>query len=146
MTRFGRVARRDVDLDNKTAVNTIVNCIGESIANHFGLETATAVSGIGAIPIPKEWVPPYRAIGSSTTNIISVIGYFIDVTVPRVLIDGIASTNLLRIVGRINPYVFAGLLALDTAIITAETYECYSNKASQAGPQSPQKGPQSVSP
>lgn len=103
------------------------SCLGNSALNHYGLGGATAASGALAIPIPKAIVPPYRVIGSPTTNLLSVLGRYAEITVPRVTIGGLGSTNLLRIAGRANPYVAAGLLAVDAAVIGYDTYQCYNN-------------------
>ena len=103
------------------------SCLGNSALNHYGLGGATAASAALAIPIPKAIVPPYRVIGSSTTNLLSVLGRYAEITVPRVTIGGLGSTNLLRIAGRANPYVAAGLLAVDAAVIGYDTYQCYNN-------------------
>ncbi|MEO6091559.1 MAG: RHS repeat-associated core domain-containing protein [Novosphingobium sp.] len=102
-------------------------CAGSSALNHYGLGGATAASGVLAIPISKAIVPPYRVIGSKTTNLLSVLGHFAEVNVSRVEFLGRGSTNLLRIAGRANPYVAAGLLAIDAAVIGYDTYQCYNN-------------------
>ena len=62
-----------------------------------------------AAPIPKAIVPPYRVIGSKTTNLLSVLGHFAEANVLRVTIGGLGSTDFLRIAGRANSYVAAGL-------------------------------------
>lgn len=103
------------------------DCLAGSALDHYGLGGATAASAALAAPIPKAIVPPYRTIGSKTTNILSVLGHFAEVNVPRVTIGGLGSTNLLRIVRRANPYVAAGLLAVDAAVIGYETYQCYNS-------------------
>ena len=102
-------------------------CLGSSALDHYGLGGATAASVASAIPISEAIVPPYRVIGSKTTNLLSVLGHFVEVSVPRVTIGGLSSTNLLCIAGRANPYVAAGLLAVDAAVIGYETYQYYNN-------------------
>lgn len=103
------------------------SCLGSSALNHYGLGGAAAASSALAVPIPKAIVPPYRVIGSKTTNLLSVLGHFAEVNVPRVTIGGLGSTNLLRIAGRANPYVAAGLLAVDAAVVGYDTYQCYNS-------------------
>jgi hypothetical protein len=74
-------------------------------------------------------VPPFRVIGTPTTNLLSVLGQYIEIEVPAVVISGMRSTNLLRIVGRANPYVAIALLAIDAGMIGYDTSQCY-NKVS----------------
>jgi hypothetical protein len=80
----------------------LASCAGSSALSHYGLGGATAASGALAIPISKAIVPPYRVIGSKTTNLLSVLGHFAEVNVPRIKIGGLGSTNLFRIAGRAN--------------------------------------------
>lgn len=101
------------------------SCLASSTLDHYGLTGVTGLSGLLAIPISKSLVPPFRMIGSPTTNLFSVLGHYAEITVPRITIDGLASTNLLRIAGRANPYVAAGLLAVDAGMIGYGTYQCY---------------------
>jgi RHS repeat-associated protein len=103
----------------------VCSCLVVSTLNHYGLTAAAGVSGALAIPILKSLVPPYRMIGTPTTNLLSVLGHFVEINVPRIMIDGLASTNLLRILGRVNPYVAGALLAIDVAMISYDTYQCY---------------------
>ena len=98
-------------------------CLQSSTLNHYGLGAATAASGAAAIPIPKAVVPPYRVIGAKTTNLLSLIGHYVEVNVPRML----NSSNLFRVAGRANPYVFGALLAVDVAVIGYDTYQCYND-------------------
>ncbi|HEY0758998.1 MAG TPA: hypothetical protein VGD59_07075 [Acidisarcina sp.] len=70
-------------------------------------------------------MPPFRMIGEPTTNLLSVLGHYVEINVPRITIDGLASTNLLRIAGRANPYVAGALLAVDVGMISYDTYQCY---------------------
>jgi hypothetical protein len=93
--------------------------------DHYGLGAATAVSGALAMPIPKRAVPPYRVIGSKTTNPLSLLGHFAEVNVPRVKIGTLGSTNLLRIAGALTPNVAAAMLALDAGVIGHDTHACY---------------------
>jgi hypothetical protein len=104
------------------------DCAWESFKDHYGLSTVAGVSGIFATPIPKNLVPPYRVIGTPTTNLLSVIGHFVELNIPRISVAGRASTNLLRVAGRVNPYLAVGLSALDAATIANDASECYKNK------------------
>ncbi len=101
------------------------SCLVDSTLNHYGLTALTAGSGALAIPISKSLVPPFRMIGEPTTNLLSVLGHYVEINVPRITIDGLASTNLLRIAGHANPYVAGALLAIDVGMISYDTYQCY---------------------
>jgi len=101
------------------------SCLVDSTLNHYGLTAAAGASGALAIPISKALVPPFRMIGTPTTNLLSVLGHYVEINVPRITIDGLASTNLLRIAGRANPYVAGALLAVDVGMISYDTYQCY---------------------
>jgi RHS repeat-associated protein len=101
------------------------SCLVDSTLNHYGLTAAAGASGALAIPISKSLVPPCRTIGEPTTNLLSVLGHYVEINVPRITIDGLASTNLLRIAGRANPYVAGALFAIDAGMITYDTYQCY---------------------
>jgi hypothetical protein len=107
------------------------NCAWDSFKNHFGLSAAAGVSGVFAAPVPKKVVPPFRQIGSPTTNLLSVLGHFVEVNIPRVGIAGRATTNLLRVAGRLNPYLAVGLAAVDAAVITRDAIECYEDGANE---------------
>lgn len=96
-------------------------CLQNSALDHYGLLAATAASGAAATPLPKAIVPPFREIGTRTTNLLSIIGHYVEINVPRML----NSTNLFRIAGRANPYVFGIFLAADVAVISYDTYQCY---------------------
>ncbi len=113
----------------------IGSCLASSTANHFGLTAATGVSGLLALPIPKAIVPPYKIIGTPTTNILSILGRYVDISVPSITIAGRTSGNLLRIAGLANPYVFAGLLAIDAGVIGYGTYNCYQQSGQPGGQQ-----------
>jgi hypothetical protein len=89
---------------------------------------AAGVSGVFAAPIPKSLVPPYRQIASETTNLLSVIGHFVEVNVPRIAVGSRATTNLLRLAGRVNPYLAVGLAAVDVVLITKGAADCYGAK------------------
>jgi hypothetical protein len=106
----------------------IASCTLSSTADQYGLTAAAGVSGLLSVPLPKWLVPPYRQIGSDTTNLLSVLGHYVEVNVPRITIGGRASTNLFRILGRVNPYVAAGLAAGDAIAIGYGTYHCYQGK------------------
>lgn len=82
---------------------------------------------------PKTWVPPYRAIGSPTTNLLNVLGRYAEINVPRIAIAGRASTNLLRIAGRVNPYAAVALGVIDVGLISYNTYQCYQQGGSGQG-------------
>jgi uncharacterized membrane protein YgcG len=71
-------------------------------------------------------------IGTDTTNILSVIGYYAEINVPRIVIAGRASTNLFRIAGRVNPYIAVALTAADIAAIGSSTYSCYQGATSNS--------------
>lgn len=101
------------------------SCLVDSTLKHYGLDALTAGSGALAIPISKSLVPPFRMIGEPTTNLLSVLGHYVEINVPQITIDGLASTNLLRIAGRANPYVAGALLAIDVGMISYDTYQCY---------------------
>jgi hypothetical protein len=101
------------------------SCLVDSTLKHYGLDALTAGSGALAIPISKSLVPPFRMIGEPTTNLLSVLGHYVEINVPRITIDGLASTNLLRIAGRANPYVAGALLAIDVGMISYDTYQCH---------------------
>jgi hypothetical protein len=111
----------------------IGSCLVSSAANHYGLTGATAASGVLALPIPKAWVPPYKVIGTPTTNLLSILGRYVDISIPSITIAGRTSGNLLRVAGRANPYVFAGLLAIDAGVIGYNTYNCYQQSDSSGG-------------
>jgi hypothetical protein len=96
--------------------------------NHFGAGVATVISGILATPIPKEIAPPGRVIGSDTTNILSIIGYYARISIPRIEFAGLGTTNLFRALGRLNPYIFGAHAAYDVAVLTVDTYKCYEGK------------------
>jgi hypothetical protein len=104
------------------------SCVVDSTLNHYGFTAAAVGSGTLAIPIPKSLVPPYRVIGERTTNLLSVLGHYVEINVPRIAIDGLASTNLLRIAGRVNPYVAGALFAIDVGMISYDTFQCYKNQ------------------
>jgi hypothetical protein len=117
-----------------TPQNTVIDlsklgsCLGGSALNYYGLTGAAGVSGLLAIPIPKSIVSPFRSIGTPTTNLFSVLGHYVDISVPAVTIAGRTSTNLFRIAGRLNPYVAAGLFAVDASVIGYNTYQCYNGQ------------------
>jgi RHS repeat-associated protein len=113
----------------------IGSCLASSTANHYGLTEATGVSGLLALPIPKAIVPPYKVIGTPTTNILSILGRYVDISIPSITIAGRTSGNLLRVAGRANPYVFAGLLAIDAGVIGYNTYNCYQQSGQPGGQQ-----------
>lgn len=117
----------------------IGSCLASSAADHYGLTGATAASGVLALPIPKAWVPPYKVIGTPTTNLLSILGRYVDISIPSITIAGRTSGNLLRVAGRANPYVFAGLLAIDAGVIGYNTYNCY-QQSGQAGGQQATNG------
>jgi hypothetical protein len=104
------------------------DCAWDAFKNHFRLSAAAGTSGIFAAPIPKRVVPPYRQIGSPTTNLLSVLGHFAEVNIPRVSIAGRATTNLLRVAGRVNPYLAVGLAVVDAAVIAKDAADCYQQK------------------
>jgi len=104
------------------------SCLGGSALDYYGLTGAAGASGLLAIPIPKSIVPPFRSIGTPTTNLFSVLGHYVDISVPAITIAGRTSTNLFRIAGRLNPYVAAGLFAVDAAVIGYDTYQCYNGQ------------------
>jgi hypothetical protein len=108
---------------NATPINweKLGQCLQSSTLSHYGLGAATTASGGALIPIPKAIVPPYREIGARTTNLLSLIGHYVEINVPRFL----NTNNLFRMAGRANPYVFAGLLVVDIAVIGYDTYQCY---------------------
>lgn len=114
----------------------IGSCLVSSTLNHYGLTAAAGASGLLAIPISKALVPPYRVIGTPTTNLLSVLGHYAEITVPRML----ESTNLLRIAGRANPYVAGALLAIDVGMISYDTYQCY-QQATPSAPSAPAPQP-----
>lgn len=113
----------------------IGSCLASGAANHYGLTGATPASGVLALPIPKAWVPPYKVIGTPTTNLLSILGRYVDISIPSVTIAGRTSGNLLRVAGRANPYVFAGLLAIDAGVIGYNTYNCYQQSGQPGGQQ-----------
>jgi hypothetical protein len=111
---------------------TFADCAWDSFKDHYGLTAAAGVSSVFAIPIPKTVVPPFRQIGSPNTNLLSVLGHFVEVNIPRVGVAGRASTNLLRIAGRLNPYLAVGLAAVDAVAITSGAADCYQKKKDEA--------------
>ena len=115
------MASSSVSLDPSTARS----CLVSNIQQHFGLTSAAGLSGAAAIPISKAIVPPYRLIGTPTTNVLSLLGQYVEINVPRVIIAGRASTNLFRIAGRANPYLSVALTAADVTAIGIGTYSCY---------------------
>jgi RHS repeat-associated protein len=58
------------------------SCLVDSTLNHYGLTAAAGASGALAIPISKSLVPPYRMIGEPTTNLLSVLGHYVEINVP----------------------------------------------------------------
>ncbi len=117
----------------------VSSCLASSAANHYGLTAATGISGLLALPIPKAIVPPFKVIGTPTTNILSILGRYVDISIPSITIAGRTSGNLLRVAGRANPYVFAGLLAIDAGVIGYNTYNCY-QQSGQPGVQEATNG------
>ena len=107
------------------AWSKVGSCLVSSTLNHYGLTAAAGISGALAFPIPKDLVAPYRVIGADTTNLLSVLGQYVEVNVPRIMVAGRASTNLFRVLGRANPYVAGALLAADIGMISYDTYRCY---------------------
>jgi hypothetical protein len=101
------------------------SCLVSSTLDHLGLTGATALSGALATPISKALVPPYRVIGDPNTNLLSILGQYAEVNVPRIWIAGRASTNLFRVAGRANVFLAAALTAADVAVIGRATYSCY---------------------
>ena len=101
------------------------DCFWNSFLNYYGLDAAAGVSGTLAVPIPKTWLPPYRSIGESTTNLLSWIGHYVDITIPRVTVGGRVTNNLFRLFGRVNPYLAGALFGIDVAFIANRTYNCY---------------------
>jgi hypothetical protein len=71
--------------------------------------------------MPNEWLPPYRVIGNPNTTILSSVGYYLNVTIPRVA----QTANLFRAGGRLAGPVGAALLGWDMASITIDTFDCY---------------------
>jgi len=106
-------------------VHKVGSCLVDATLNHYGLTAATGASGLLALPIPKAIVPPYKVIGTPTTNLLSVMGRYVEINVPRIMIAGRTSGNLLRILGRANPYIAGGLLAIDVGMISYDAYGCY---------------------
>jgi len=84
-----------------------------------------------AIPIPKGWVPPYREIGRATTNLRSLLGPLVDVNILRVIARGLGTTNLLRLAGRLNPYLSVALAVSDVTAISIDVYKYYYPQSSQ---------------
>ncbi len=111
--------------DKPIDLKKVGSCLADSTLNHYGLTAAALASGALAIPISKSLVPPFRMIGTPTTNLLSVLGHYVEINVPGITIDGLASTNLFRIAGRANPYVAWALLAVDAGMISYDTYQCY---------------------
>jgi len=115
-------------------------CIGQAVANHYGLTAAAA--GVTALlgPIPKSIVPPFRSIGSSTTTFLSVMGHYFSSSVGRIMTGSLGTPNVLRAAGRIiapvaGPIGWA-LLAVDIAMITSESVGCF-QQTPQAQPGNP---------
>ena len=108
------------------------DCLGTAAMDHYGISAAAAITGALGAPIPKTWVPPFRSIGSDSTTILSALGHFLDIEVPRVVVAGLGSTNLLRIAGRLAPAASALLFAYDVAAITIDTWKCYNAKTNDS--------------
>ena len=77
---------------------------------------------MAAVPIPKSWLGFPIGFGgaSRTTNVLSVLGHYVEIGAPRIM----GSTNLLRIAGRLNPYVLGALTAIDAGVIGKCVYDC----------------------
>jgi hypothetical protein len=101
------------------------DCLGKAFEKRYGPAVAGSVLSIVGMPIPKNWVPPYRSIGAPYTTILSVVGHYIEVNVPRLVWGELATTNLLRFGGRAAGPIGWALLALDVGLITADTWNCY---------------------
>jgi len=121
-------------------------CLKDSALQQFGfpqdlLSGSAALSGALATPIPKSWLGYGNSLGSRTTNALSALGekYPISLSdatfgaVDAITIGGRTSGNLLRVLGRANPYVFAGLTAIDLAMIGYGTYQCYQQGGGASG-------------
>lgn len=108
--------------------NIVADCVKQAIIDHYGLDALTALSGIAAIPIRKDLVPPYRVIGTDTTNLLSLLGHFLRIDAPRLMVGTRASANALRIIGRANPYLFAALAVIDLTVIGKDATDCYKNQ------------------
>jgi len=91
--------------------NSLLSRVGHCLSENFGLTAATAASAAGAAPISKKWLEYPVLPGASThTNPISLLGHKFPFKSPVRLMG---TTNLIRIVGRANPYVAVGLAAYD---------------------------------
>jgi RHS repeat-associated protein len=105
------------------ALERALECVGSAVAERYGLTSIAAGISILGAPIPKAWLPPYRVIGTPYTSVLSVIGHYIQVTIPRIS----NTQNLLRLGGRLAGPTGALLMAFDLATISIDAYNCYTN-------------------
>lgn len=113
-------------------IDTTMNDIWECAKEHYGLTTATLVTGAGGIPISKLRLGHKVYPGSSKyTNLISHFGlkFFPMTTLPhssmaaRVAKNAFGTIRVFGIVGRALPFAAAGLAVIDAISIGACAYE-----------------------
>ena len=99
---------------------------------HYGLTTATVVTGAGGMPIPKKWMGHRVMPGSSKyTNLVSHTGvkFFPMTTLPhgstaaKIAKQAFGTIRVFGIVGRALPFVAIGLAAYDAISIGMCAYE-----------------------
>ncbi|MCC7155576.1 MAG: RHS repeat-associated core domain-containing protein [Bryobacterales bacterium] len=109
-------------------LSTAFDCLVTATRDHFGDTVAHGALTVLGAPMHKGWLPPFRVIGPNpATSILSSVGNFIRIAVPRVA----NTANLLRAVGRISGPVGALLLAYDIATIAMDTWDCYSKRLAE---------------
>lgn len=93
------------------------DCLWKCMKEYFGLESLTALW----TPIPKPWlgIPVYPGTNYFTNPLSLLRG-------PAVPFRFLNTRFLFRMLGRLNPYAFAGLAALDANLIGKCTYDCMS--------------------
>ncbi len=105
---------------------TFSECLWKSVLDHYGLTGITGISGLLAIPWSKTIKS--GAMGAThTTNVLSELGSFFQVNskvLRNIVIQGRATPNLFRLLGRANAFVFPILLGVDAVVIGKSTYDC----------------------
>lgn len=92
-------------------------CLAACVADQYGLNLASLISGIGAIPVKKSWIGVPTLPGASRhTNIISWLGFeiFPGWNISRPIMG---SVRIFGIIGRLNPYVLGALLITDGVMV-----------------------------
>ncbi len=99
------------------------DCALASVTDHWGISLPVATFPI----IPKKLVPPFRVIGSNTTDLLSEIGHFLPWKMRGLPpVNGLQTTNALRWLGRAVAPVAGGIVtAGEAAKIGQDAHACY---------------------